>query len=256
MLPRYRCTQLLWLLLLVCGLFVFGSDRAEAEEALSSWYGPGFDGLTTASGETFDADGLSTAHRTLPMGTELIVSYDGKSVPVTVNDRGPFTGNRELDLSQGAAEALGLTGAGVDYVEVTCANGGIYPNCTPGVTGPPNDIVVEEVTPAYDPIQDTTAVQEGIVPQDGIAAQGGTTVQVGPTVQGGNTVQDWTIVQDSTALQDGTTVQDGGSGVHVIQSGETLTGIAAQLGISIDDLLEQNGITDPNLIYAGQPLYY
>lgn len=238
MLSRYRLTQLLWVVLLVCGLFVFGSDRAEAEEALTSWYGPGFDGLTTASGETFDADGLSTAHQTLPMGTELIVSYGGKSVPVTVNDRGPFTGNRELDLSQGAAEALGLIGAGVDYVEVTCANGGIYPNCTPGVTGPPNDIVVEEVAPAYNPIQDTTAVQEGIVPQDGIVAQ------------------DDTAIQGGTTFQDGTTIQDGSGGVHVVQPGETLDGIAAQLGTSIDDLTTQNGITDPSLIYAGQPLFY
>jgi rare lipoprotein A len=86
-LSRYRFAQLLWIVLLVCGFFVFGSDRAEAEEALASWYGPGFDGLTTASGETFDADGLSTSHPSLPMGTDLIVSYGGKSVPVTVNDR-------------------------------------------------------------------------------------------------------------------------------------------------------------------------
>jgi rare lipoprotein A len=70
-LPRYRFAQLLWVVLLICGLFVVGSDRAEAEEALASWYGPGFDGKTMANGETFDADGLSTAHPTLPMGTEL-----------------------------------------------------------------------------------------------------------------------------------------------------------------------------------------
>ena len=231
MLSRFRLAQLLWVLLLVCGLFVFGSDRAEAEEALASWYGPGFDGLTTASGETFDADGLSTAHQTLPMGTELIVSYEGKSVPVTVNDRGPFTGERELDLSQGAAEELGLIGPGVDYVEVTCANGGVYPNCTPGVAGPPSDIVVQEMLPA---------------PPSDIAAQEG--IPAPPTE---------TFSEGVSTAEDGTTVQDGaGSGMHLVQPGETLQGIAGQLGTSVDHLSASNGITNPSLIYAGQSLVY
>lgn len=58
-------------------------------------------------------------------------------------------------------------------------------------------------------------------------------------------------------MQDRTTVQDGASGgVHVVQPVETLHGIAAQLGTSVDDLMIQNGITDPGLIYVGQALYY
>ena len=232
MLSRYRYAQLLWVVLLVCGLFVFGSDHAEAEEALASWYGPGFDGKTTASGDTFEADGLSTAHPSLPMGTDLIVSYGGKSVPVTVNDRGPLTGNRELDLSQGAAKQLGLIGPGVDYVDVTCADGGLYPNCVPDFPAPQEGITVEEV-PAYAPVQDTTAPHYETTPQYE------------------------TVPQDGTAVHDGTTVQDGaGGGVHVVQSGETLYGIAAQLGTSVDDLTAQNGITDPSLIYVGQALHY
>ena len=83
MLSRYRYAQLLWVVLFVYGLFVFSSERAEAEETLASWHGPDFDGSTTASGETFDADSLSTAHPSLPIGTDLIGSYGGKSVPVT-----------------------------------------------------------------------------------------------------------------------------------------------------------------------------
>src|SRR5215210_5342370 len=247
-------------MLLICGLFVVGSDRAEAEEALASWYGPGFDGKTMANGENFDADGLSTAHPTLPIGTELIVSYGGKSVPVTVTDRGPYTGNRELDLSQGAAEDLGLIRPGVDYVEVTCANGGIYPNCTPDSTSPqppyysttPQDgLVVEEVPP--DP-----ATQYENTVQDGTAIQGETALQDGgTTIPDGSAVQDGTAAQDGSAVQDGTTVQDGtGGGVHVVQPGETLAGIAAQLGTSADHLIMHNGITDPNVIYAGQALLY
>ncbi len=239
MLSRYRYAQLVWIVLLVCGLFVFGSDHAEAEEALASWYGHGFDGLTTASGDTFDADGLSTAHPSLPMGTDLIVSYGGKSVPVTVNDRAPLKGNRELDLSQGAAQQLGLIGAGVDYVDVTCADGGVYPNCVPGSPVPQEGITVEEV-PAYNPVQDATTTQYE------------TATQYGTTPQYETVAQDGTTVQDRT-----TTVQDGASGgVHVVQPVEPLHGFAAQLGTSVDDLTIQNGTTDPGLIYVGQALYY
>jgi rare lipoprotein A len=243
-LPRYRYAQLLWVVLLVCGLFVFGSDRAEAEEALASWYGPGFDGKMTASGQAFDADGLTTAHPSLPMGTDLIVSYGGKSVPVTVNDRGPFGGGRELDLSQGAAKQLGLIGPGVDYVDVTCADGGVYPNCVSGSPAPQEDIAVEEAS-AYTPVQNATTPQYETVPQYETTPQYGTSTQYETIPQGG------------TSVQDGTTVHDGaGSGVQVVQPGETLYGIAAQLGTSVGDQIAQNGITDPSLLYVGQSLYY
>ena len=234
--PRFRLAQLLWVLLLVCGFMMVGNDRAEAEEALASWYGPGFDGQQTANGQTFDAGGLTTANRTLPMGTELIVSYGGKSVPVTVNDRGPYTGNRELDLSQGAAQALGLIGAGVDRVDVECANGGIYPNCsatnTPLQNSPPL-------------VQDAPAVQDAPVTQEAPAVQDIPVTQEVPVVQNAPVTQYAPIVQDYA-----------GGGVHVVQPGETLSGIAAALGTSIDQLVADNGITNPNLIYSGQTLLY
>jgi rare lipoprotein A len=231
-LSRYRYARLMLIVLFVCGLFVFGSDRAEAEEALASWYGPGFDGVTTASGESFDAAGLSTAHPSLPMGTDLIVTYEGKSVPVTVNDRGPLTGSRELDLSQGAAKHLGLIGPGVDYVDVTCADGGIYPNCVSGSLASQEGVTAEEV-PAYDPVQDATTTQYETAPQYE------------------------TTPQYESVAQDETTVQDGADGgVHVVQPGETLYSIAAQLGTSADDLTTQNGLTDPSHIYVGQSLSY
>lgn len=219
--PRFGLAQLFWVVLFVCGFMMFGQDQAKAEEALASWYGPGFDGQQTASGETFDAGGLSTAHQTLPMGTELIVTYGDKSVPVTVNDRGPFLGERELDLSQGAAKQLGLIKPGVDYVQVECTNGGIYPNCS----APPPTV---QTTP---PLQDV--------------ATGAPILENAP------------IVQDVPALPNGSVVQDDtASGTHVVLSGETLTGIAAQLGTTPDALMAQNGIGDPNVIYPGQPLLY
>ena len=104
MLPKLRL--LLWVPLVVLACFAFSSERAKADEALASWYGPGFSGLPTASGEPYDPYGFTAAHKTMPLGTELLVSYGESSVEVTVNDRGPYVGARELDLSQGAAEAL------------------------------------------------------------------------------------------------------------------------------------------------------
>lgn len=220
--PRFRLSQLFWVLLLVCSFMVVGNDRAEAEETLASWYGPGFDGLPTATGEAFNADGLSTAHKTLPMGTELMVSYGGKSVPVTVNDRGPYTGDRELDLSQGAAQELGLIGPGVDWVQVECANGGIYPNCSAAVAPAP----VIDV-----PVQDVPVLQNP------------------PPTQSAPVID--APVQDTPVIQDGVSDQ-----MYVVQSGEALTGIAAELGTSMEQLMAHNNITDPNFISTGQALLY
>jgi rare lipoprotein A len=71
-------------------------------------------GRRTASGERFNPDGLTAAHRTLPFGTRLTVTNPrtGKSVEVVINDRGPFSRGLHLDLSRGAARAIGLTGTG------------------------------------------------------------------------------------------------------------------------------------------------
>jgi rare lipoprotein A len=127
-----------------------------AEGMLASWYGPGFYGSPTASGELFDPYGFTAAHPYLPFGTELLVSYGGNSVLVTVNDRGPFVGGRELDLSEGAAQALGLTQAGVDYVGVSYPAGG-----SGGYGADPSTSAVD--TPyvpanAYDPIDPADGV--------------------------------------------------------------------------------------------------
>lgn len=82
----------------------------------ASWYGPGFDGRATASGAIFDQEGWTVAHRTLPLGTILLISHGGRSVVVLVNDRGPFVGGRILDLSHGVAAYLGTVHAGVATV--------------------------------------------------------------------------------------------------------------------------------------------
>jgi rare lipoprotein A len=92
-----------------------------AEPVVATWYGPGFEGTTTASGEPFNAQDYTAASRTLAFGTKLIVTYEGRSVVVRVNDRGPFS-DADLDLSQAAAEYLGLTAVGVATVDVVQAD--------------------------------------------------------------------------------------------------------------------------------------
>jgi rare lipoprotein A len=187
-----RLSRVLWILLLVGAFLALGDDRAEARTGLASWYGPGFEGLPTASGEPYDPYGYTAAHKTMPLGTQLLVTYGGRSVQVTVNDRGPYVGARVLDLSQGAAEYVGLTRAGVDYVEYSRA-GRDY------------------------------------------------TYSRGANYQGAESY---------------TSVDASGGGTYVVQSGETLSGIAAQLGVSVEDLAAANGLANPDLIYAGQTLFY
>ena len=92
--------------------------EAEAEPAVSSWYGPGFEGKTTASGEPYRAGEYTAAHRSLPFGTQLLVTYGGQQAVVRITDRGPYVEGRDIDLSQAAAEEIGLTAAGADAVDV------------------------------------------------------------------------------------------------------------------------------------------
>jgi rare lipoprotein A len=81
----------------------------------ASYYG-NESGSRTASGQRFNQNAMTAAHRSLPFGTKLRVTHRGQSVVVTINDRGPFIRGRVLDLSKGAARAIGLTGAGVGHV--------------------------------------------------------------------------------------------------------------------------------------------
>ena len=111
MLSKILCTSSALLLALSTSVSAGGS-------MLTSWYGPGFHGRLTANGEVYDQMGLTAAHKTLPFGTRLQVCYQG-CVNVRINDRGPYIGARELDLSRGAAEAIGLIDPGVANVEVT-----------------------------------------------------------------------------------------------------------------------------------------
>ncbi len=94
--------------------------RKFSQTGVASWYGRQFHGRKTASGETFDMHALTAAHPTLPLNCYIRVTNNnnGKSVVVKVNDRGPFHGNRVLDLSYGAAKRIGLTNQGTARVSI------------------------------------------------------------------------------------------------------------------------------------------
>ena len=85
---------------------------------VASYY---YSGHTTASGAKYNPDGLSAAHRSLPFGTRVRIKHlgNGRSVDVRINDRGPFIGGREIDLSRGAARVIGMIGSGLARVSVT-----------------------------------------------------------------------------------------------------------------------------------------
>jgi rare lipoprotein A len=90
---------------------------AQAEPVIASYYSTWFVGKPTASGEPYDPNGFTAAHPYLPFGTYLLVSYNGRSVIVMVNDRMPYESDRDLDLSWAAARSIGLTDVGTAVVD-------------------------------------------------------------------------------------------------------------------------------------------
>jgi len=94
------------------------------QQGIASWYGPGFHGNATSSGEIYDQYQLTAAHQTLPLGSRVRVTNlrNGRSAVVRINDRGPFVGDRVIDLSYAAAQALDLVGPGTAPVRIELAD--------------------------------------------------------------------------------------------------------------------------------------
>lgn len=110
-------------LMLMTTLFSFGAlaeNVVEVQEGKASYYADSLNGNKTASGEPYDKNALTAAHQKLPFGTRVRVTYldNGKSVEVVINDRGPHSKNRIIDISGAAAEQLGLKKAGVGDVKL------------------------------------------------------------------------------------------------------------------------------------------
>ncbi|MEX2355751.1 MAG: septal ring lytic transglycosylase RlpA family protein, partial [Thermaerobacterales bacterium] len=94
------------------------------QRGTASWYGSKFHGRTTANGESFNRHGMTAAHRTLPFGTVVRVTLmaTGRYVDLRINDRGPWTGGRVIDLSETAAREIGLHGKGIGEVTIAIMN--------------------------------------------------------------------------------------------------------------------------------------
>jgi len=119
-------TNTSWLVAVAVASLVIWAHPAPAEMVQqpvighASWYGEEFARRPTASGERYDPSKLTGAHRTLPLGSRVRVTnlLNGRSVMVTINDRGPYSRRREIDLSYGAARALGMVRRGVARVRI------------------------------------------------------------------------------------------------------------------------------------------
>jgi rare lipoprotein A len=96
------------------------SAGRQIQRGRASWYGPGFHGRRTANGESFNSGAMTAAHRSLPFGSRVRVVNEatGNSVVVRINDRGPYSGGRVIDLARGPAQALGLMQTGTAFVSL------------------------------------------------------------------------------------------------------------------------------------------
>ncbi len=100
--------------------YLLANSDGYDETGIGTWYGPGFHGRKTASGEIYNMHGMTAAHRTLPFGTRVKVTnlQNGKSVVVRITDRGPFSPTKIIDLTRKAGEIIGIRYAGIAKVRV------------------------------------------------------------------------------------------------------------------------------------------
>lgn len=119
-----------------CGMVL--GYAGHAQTGIASYYGPHFRGRTTACGQKFNPRKLTAAHKELPCGTRVRVTRrdTGKSVVVTINDRGPYIKGRVIDLSKAAAKRLKMVRKGIVSVNITVVH-------LPGLIGSPNNTLAE-----------------------------------------------------------------------------------------------------------------
>ena len=121
--PRRRFTGFLGAVLLsavaVSAALPTEASASSNQVGQASWYGPGFHGKRTASGERFNQHALTAAHRSLPLGCQAKITNlrNGRTVLVTINDRGPYGGGRIIDLSRAAARQLAMGGTAPVRIE-------------------------------------------------------------------------------------------------------------------------------------------
>jgi rare lipoprotein A len=153
----------------VLGKIYYPADDPNYDQTgIASWYGPGFHALSTANGERYDMNGISAAHKTLPLPSYVEVTNldNGRKLVVRVNDRGPYVDGRIIDLSRRAGQLLGVDGPGTAHVRVRR----VYPNAATIASLAPPVVTVAAVAPATiapksllplpPPAPDTTAPQQ------------------------------------------------------------------------------------------------
>jgi rare lipoprotein A len=163
--------------------FVLSSNVGYVERGVASWYGPGFHKVRTSTGEIYDMYGMTAAHKTLPLPAYVRVTnlQNGRSVVVRVNDRGPFVGNRIIDLSYTAASKLDMLRNGTAMVEVRSLDVAPAPVPTPA---PQTPITAGDSAPTAAPLTATpldavsAAAPVAGSPVAGSAAAGSSVTQV------------------------------------------------------------------------------
>jgi rare lipoprotein A len=153
--------------------YVLSSSVGYWERGVASWYGPGFHKVRTSTGEPYDMYGMTAAHKTLPLPAYVRVTnlQNGRSIVVRVNDRGPFVGNRIIDLSYTAAAKLDMLRNGTALVEVRAIDPStplpVTASATPQVTTAPAAVALAAVAPtttvpvASPPTGDSLFIQAG-----------------------------------------------------------------------------------------------
>jgi len=222
---------------------------ASADSGYATWYGPGFQGNTMYDGQPYDMyDPTTTAANIFPLGTWIKVTNpaNGRSVVVQVRDRGAFT--HTLDLSYAAFKAIAnpaLMGIPISYQVVTGASGSPVPTrAAPASRG-------GRPAPAATYVVQPGDTLDGIASQVGIAA---------------SSLAAWNNLTDPDQITLGQVLRLAApaapaakpapppSGTYVVQSGDTLSSIAVQFGLTTDQLASANGLSDPNSIVIGQKL--
>ena len=152
---------------------VMKSAKGHVERGPASWYGPGFHAERTSSGEPYDMYAMTAAHKTLPIPCFVRVTnlQNGRSVVVRVNDRGPFVGDRIIDLSYTAAWKLDMLRAGTAKVEIRVLE--------PGHRAPPPPVVAAAAVTAAAPVAAAAALPAPVTPSAPSATGGGRMLQVG-----------------------------------------------------------------------------
>jgi len=139
--------------------FTMDSSDGYSARGVASWYGPNFHGRTASNGEVYDMYRLTAAHKTLPLPTYAKVSHleNGRSVIVKINDRGPFSGDRIIDMSFAAALRLGMINDGTAMVEVQA----LSPEEMMALSGPENKLGIDFYTIGEEQVADAAPAVQG-----------------------------------------------------------------------------------------------